>query len=223
MQERSAYGVAFRDIGSLLSGDYNPKDTTTREEVKQMHLDTIRKAKDAGQHVMVKKGFDYVLPYVDLITDVDLAGTSYSIIDEQIPFYQMAIHGMVDYTGRPINLSADWQGELLRCAEYGAGLSFTFMQEDAKILQNSDHSGYYGASVDAWGDEAMRIIAAYQQDMEGLNQLKIVDHALISDHVTVTVYEDGTSVYVNDGSSDCMCDGLTVPARSYLVARRDQQ
>ena len=28
LAERKAYGVAFRDIGSLLSGDYNPKNTT---------------------------------------------------------------------------------------------------------------------------------------------------------------------------------------------------
>jgi len=223
LDEYGACGVAFRDIGGILSGDYNPRNTTTREEVKQMNLDTIQQARDAGQSVMVKEGFDFVLPYVDLVTDVDLDGTPYSIIDESVPFYQMAIHGMVDYTGKPINLSADWQTELLRCAEYGAGLSFTFMEEDGRILQETDHSGYYGAHYDAWAEDAIAIISAYQQDMEGLNQQAIVDHDHPASDVSLTVYEDGTHVYVNYGGADYRTQTQRVPARSYLVVGRDQQ
>jgi len=217
-----AYGVAFRDIGSLLSADYNPKNTTTREEVRQMNLDTIQQAKDAGQSVMVKEGFDFVLPYVDLVTDVDLVGTQYSIIDEMVPFYQIAIHGMVDYTGQPINLAADWQTELLNCAEYGAGLNFTFMEESGRILQETNYPGYYGACFDDWGEDAVRIINAYQQDMAGLNQQMIVSHQSINGNVSVTGYEDGTLVYVNYGMDDYEAGQHTVPARSYLVVGRDQ-
>jgi len=223
LDELGACGVAFRDIGSLLSADYNSKNTITREEVKQMNLETIQQAQKAGQNVMVKKGFDFVLPYVDLVTDVDLNGTPYSIIDECVPFYQMAIHGMVDYTGRPINLSGDWQTELLLCAEYGAGLSFTFMEEDGRILQETDHSGYFGAHYAAWAEDAAAMINAYQQDMEGLNQQAIVDHRILDSDVTVTVYEDGTQVFVNYGSADYRTGSQLVPARSYLKVGRDQQ
>lgn len=217
LDERNAYGVAFRDIGSILSGDYNPKNTTTREEVKQMNLNTIQLAKEAGQQVAVKEGFDFVLPYVDLVTDVNLSGTHYSIIDELVPFYQIAIHGMVDYTGQPINLSADWQTELLRCAEYGAGLNFTFMEESGRILQETNHAGYFGACYADWGADAVKLINAYQQDMAGLNRQSIILHENPAHNVTLTGYEDGTLVYVNYGSSNYEADGLTVPARSYLV------
>ncbi len=223
LDECGAYGVAFRDIGSLLSGDYNPKNTTTREEVKQMNLDTIQQAKDAGQSVMVKEGYDFVLPYVDLVTDVNLKGTNYSIIDELVPFYQIAIHGMVDYTGQPINLSADWQTELLRCAEYGAGLNFTFMQESGRILQETNHAGYFGACYADWGEDAVRIINAYQQDMAGLNQLAITRHEALAHNVTLTGYENGTLVYVNYSSSDYVQGAVKVPARSYLVVGGEQQ
>ena len=223
LEERKAYGVAFRDIGSLLSGDYNPKNTTTREEVKQMNLDTIQQAKDAGQSVMVKEGYDYVLPYVDLVTDVNLYGTNYSIIDELVPFYQIAIHGTVDYTGQPINLSADWQTELLRCAEYGAGLNFTFMEESGRILQETNHGGYFGACYADWGEDAVSIINAYQQDMAGLNQQAITRHEVLAHNVTLTGYEDGTQVYVNYGTADYTDGGQIIPARSYLVVGGDQQ
>jgi len=217
-----AYGVAFRDIGSLLSADYNPKNTTTREEVRQMNLDAIRQARAAGQHVMVKEGFDFVLPHVDLVTDMDLSGKAYSLIDAHVPFYQIAIHGMVDYTGKPINLSADWQTELLRCAEYGAGLNFTFMAEDTRVIQETTHSGYYGAHYDAWAEDALAIIQAYQQDMAGLNQQAIIDHEILDQDVTVTTYADGTQVYVNYGLADYEAGQHLVAKRSYLVVGRDQ-
>jgi len=130
---------------------------------------------------------------------------------------------MVDYTGQPINLSADWQTELLRCAEYGAGLNFTFMEESGVILQETNYSGYYGACYDDWAEDAAAIINAYQKDMAGLNQQSIVSHEELAHNVTVTGYEDGTLVYVNYGTEDYSAGKQLVPARSYLVVGRDQQ
>lgn len=217
LDELEAYGVAFRDIGCLLSADYYSKDTVTREQVKQMNLDTIAEAKNAGQSVVIKEGFDYAMPYADLITDMDLQGTEYSIIDREVPFYQIAIHGAVNYTGMSINMSSDWQNELLRCAEYGAGLSFTFMAEDGKVLQDSLHSEYYGTSYPSWETDAAQIITDYQTAMAGLNRQTITGHDVIATGVTVTTYANGAQVYVNYGMEDYAADGLTVPARSYVV------
>jgi hypothetical protein len=217
LKNANAYGVAFRDIGYILSGDYNPRGTTTREQVKQMNLDTVAEAKAAGEKVMVKEGFDYVMPYADLITDMDLEGTSYSIIDAAVPFYQIAIHGTVNYTGQAINLDSDWQTELLRCAEYGAGLNFSFMAEDAKILQDTFHTNYYGSTYAFWKDDAAKIVGDYQTAMAGLNKQRITGHEIVNSDVKVTAYENGAKVYVNYGTADYTADGVTVPARSYIV------
>ena len=222
LADRKAYGVAFRDIGSLLSGAYNPKNTTPREQVKQMNIDTLAQAHEKGEAVMIKEGYDYAMPYADIITDMDLDGIEYSIIDQRVPFYQIAIHGAVNYTGMPINLDNDWQTELLRCAEYGAGLNFTFMYEDGKALQDSFESGYYGASYRSWADHAAEIITAYQRDMAGLNSQRITGHSRLSRNVSVTEYADGTKVYVNYGNDAFESGQASVPARSYHVARGDQ-
>lgn len=222
LDKADAHGVAFRDIGYLLSGDYDQKDTTTREQVKQMHVDTLRAAHEKGQAVMIKEGYDYAMPYADLITDMDLNGIEYSIIDQMVPFYQIAIHGAVEYTGMSINLSDDWQTELLRCAEYGAGLNFTFMAEDGKILQDTLHSDLYGAGYEAWRGNAAALINEYQQAMRGLGNQQITGHEALSEDVRVTEYENGARVYVNYGAQDYQAEGVTVPARSYQVTRGDQ-
>ena len=222
LAKRGAGGVAFRDIGSLLSGNYNPKNTTTRQQVLDMNLDTLKKAREAGQRVTVKRGYDYALPWADLITDMNLQGTEYSIIDRSVPFYQIAIHGLVDYTGEAINLADDWQTELLRCAEYGAGLNFTFMAGSGQLLQDSLYSGYFGANWSAWAEEAGALMEAYQRDMAGLNRAAIVGHEQPAPGIAVTAYEGGKRVLVNYTGADYSLGGVTVPARSYLVTGGDQ-
>ena len=72
-------------------------------------------------------GNDYALPYADIVTNMDLSGSGYTIIDEEVPFYQLAIHGFVNYVGSPLNNCGNEEEELLESAEYGAGLSFSLL------------------------------------------------------------------------------------------------
>ena len=97
------------------------------------------------------------------------------------------------------------------------------MAEDAKILQDTFHSGYYGATYASWKQEVEQTVAAYQQDMAGLNGVAIAGHEILKKDVRVTVYENGTKVFTNYSNTDFAVDGLTIPARSYLVAGGDAQ
>ena len=219
LADADAAGVAFRDIGYLLSGDYNSKKNVTREQTIAMNIENMQAAAAAGQQVMIRQGNEYALPYVDIVTDMDLIGTRYSILDQQVPFYQIAIHGLKDYTGKSMTTSGDMRIELLYCAEYGSGLNFTFMAEDAKVLQDTTHSGFFGTQYSSWAEDITQMALQYQEDMAGLNQQRIVEHARLSETLTVTGYEDGTKVYVNYGKLDEAYEGVQVPAMSYYVER----
>jgi len=215
--ERGAAGVAFRDIGSLLSADYYVQNIVSREAVKKQDVETLQTAVDKGLYITVKEGNDYSLPYADMITDMNLHGNAYGIIDRRIPFYQIAIHGMKNYTGEAINLSGDYQTTLLECAEYGAGLNFSFMKEDTTILRDSQYSCYTAAGYDLWKEKAVETALKYQEDMKGLNRLKITGHERLDGDVAVTTYEDGTKVYVNYSMKEYKDGKVTVPAQSYHV------
>ena len=136
-----------------------------------------------------------------------------------MPFYQIALHGLKNYTGEAINLAGDYRNALLESAEYGAGLNFTFMKADTNILQDSAYSCYTGGAYDRWKEEARQMILRYQEDMSGLNSLRITGHQFITNDVHVTTYEDGTNVYVNYGRTDYKKGSLRIPGRDYLVER----
>ena len=219
LKNRGVAGVAFRDIGNLLSADYQDSDTVTREQVKVMDTQTLEDAVAAGLKVIIKEGNAYAIPYADLITDMNLTGNAYALLDYSIPFYQIAIHGVKDYTGEALNLAGDPQTQLLESAGYGAGLNFTFMEKDTKILQDSMFSCYRAAKYQPWKEDVIAMITRYQKEMSGLNRQEITGHERLNEDVAVTTYADGTQVYVNYGMKDYSAGTVTVPGRDYLVKR----
>ena len=213
-----AAGVSLRDTGYALSADYNEKQMVTREEAKKQQINELQKIKDQGLGVMTNMGNDYTLGQTDFITNMDLNGSVYTILDETVPFYQMAIHGFVNYAGEPLNLTGDSQEELLKSAEYGAALSFTYMKEDPTELQNTYYTQYFGANYDGWKDKMTEIYSRYSQDLSGIFAQQMTAHDLLDEGVTSTTYADGTIVYVNYNYEDYTTeDGLKLPARDYLV------
>ncbi|MGN0402179.1 MAG: DUF5696 domain-containing protein [Acetatifactor sp.] len=213
-------GVAFRDTGKDLSADYYKKNFNSRQAVLYRQAEYLKKLRDAGQNVMINMGNDFAAPYSNIITDMDLRGSQYTLLNEFVPFYQMAIHGYVDYTGEPINLAGNAEEELLLSAEYGAGLSFTFMKESSFALQKTLYTEYYGAEYDAWRDKALEIYKRYNAELGHTFNQEMTGHEILAEKLTCTIYEDGTKVYVNYATEDAVTpDGIKVPARDYKVVR----
>ncbi|WP_033165012.1 DUF5696 domain-containing protein [Clostridium sp. KNHs205] len=213
-------GMALADTGYRLNADYNPKKLVNREKSMELQAKAMEEITSAGTKLMVKGGNAYTLPYADFIADMDLTGGRYQIIDYSVPFYTMAIHGLVDYTGVSLNVSGDFQQLLLKSAEAGAGLSFTFMKEEATALQNSNYTFLFGADYDRWKAKALEIYNRYEKELGHCFNQYITEHRQLSDGVYVTTYEDGTSVYVNYNNTEYVNGTLKVPASDYLVERR---
>ena len=93
------------------------------------------------------------------------------------------------------------------------------MAEDTQILQDTLHSGYYAAWYEPWKQDVIQMISRYQSEMAGLGSVSIANHQCLSDKVFLTQYADGTCVYVNYSMQAFDADGVTVPARDYLVLR----
>lgn len=213
-------GVSLEDVGKNLSSDFNKNDTARRQVVLENQQSWLKLKRDSGTEFMINGGNDYALPFSSMITNMDLTGSKYTIIDSAVPFYQIAIHGYVNYTGEPLTLTQGWEEELLASAEYGAGLSFTLMKETAFVLQNTLYTKYFGADYASWHDRLLEIYGRYNEELGGTFCQRITGHERITDTLACTVYEDGTKVYVNYGYEDVTAaDGTLVKARDYKAVR----
>ena len=212
-------GVSFEDTGMDLSSDFDRKKTYSRQAVRRLQEEQLKEISEGGTKVCVNMGNDYAVPYCSMVTNMDLRGSEYTILDECVPFWQLAVHGRVNYTGRPLNICGNTGEELLYSAEYGAGLSFTFMKESAFALQKTLYTEYYAADYDAWNGEMKEICARYDEELGHTFNQEMTGHKNLTPVLSRTEYADGTKVYVNYGFSEAQADGITVPARDYLVVR----
>lgn len=212
-------GVSFRDIGKDLSADYYKKKTYTRQAVLDLQQAELKRLADGGKNVMINVGNDFALPYADMVTNMNLQGSKYTLIDSFVPFYELAVHGYVNYTGESLNLAGNAEEELLRSVEYGAGLSFTLMQESAFSLQKTLYTEYYGAEYDAWHDRMMEIYNRYNSELGHTFSQEMTKHEQLVPGLFCTTYEDGTKVYVNYNYEDVETPSGKVPARDYMTVR----
>ncbi len=210
--------ISFRDIGMDLSADYYRRNTVTREMAKK---NQIQQFADLGSNakLMINMGNDYALMYSDMVTNMDLKGSEYTIIDEYFPMYQMAIHGYKDYTGESVNIAPDPENEILYAAEYGAGLSFTIIKESPFALQKTLYTEYFGASYDTWHDKIVDIYQRYNRELGHVFNQDMTGHVTFESGLTCTTYADGTKVYVNYNQTDKEADGRRIPAKDYVVVR----
>lgn len=212
-------GVSFEDDGNDLSADYYKKKPYSREAVLKLQEERFKAINDSGQRIMVNQGNDYAVPYASMVTNMDLRGNDYTILDECVPFYQLAIHGYVEYTGLPLNICGNDTEELLHCAEYGAGLQFTIMKESSFTLQKTLYTQYYGSDYDAWHDRMLDIYTRYNNELGHVYNQEMTGHRNINETLSCTEYADGTKVYVNYDYAEAQADGQTIPARDYLVVK----
>jgi hypothetical protein len=213
-------GYAFRLIGNTLGADYNEKRLVSREATMNMQVDKLKSLTEAGNSLMLGGGFAYAMPYADIITDMALTDQHFGITDAAVPFYQIALHGLIPYTGKALNLVEDYRLSLLDTIASGAGLYFSFMYESPSILQETDYREYYANEYSKWIDDARAIYSEFSSAFGHLANQAITNHQIVAPSVSITTYEDGTRVFVNRSAENYRTDsGYIMEAYTYRVEK----
>ena len=189
--------IAFRNMGSSLSGDFNEKRHVSREASMAMRRQKFEQLHNAGNGIMVNAGYSYSAPWADIIVEMALDCQGFAITDTAVPFYQIALSGIVPYTGKAINLAEDYTKNILKTIEGGAGLYFSFIKEETVELQETKFRQFYANEYDKWVGDANKLYQQFVSDFAGLYGQQIIDHRILAPGITETQYRDGTVVYVN--------------------------
>jgi len=216
------HNIAFRNIGSKLSGDYNAKRRVSREAAMHIRQEKLAELKNSGVGIWIKTGFSYSVPWASIITDMMLEDQSFGITDASVPFFPIVLHGLVPFTGKAINLAEDYTKNLLRTVESGAGLYFSFMTEETAELQETKFRQFYANEFHKWVGDANTLYNRFSDDFGRLYNQSITNHLILSDGVTITEYEDGTRVIVNISSNPWNFNGRNIAVNSYIVLRRGE-
>lgn len=211
--------LALRDLGDLLYGDYRVSLPVDRDTAKAATAAQLAGLADSGLELMAAGGNGYALPYVKHVVDAPLDSSGFQIVDEDVPFYQMVLHGHVAYSGKALNLSPDQDTEraLLNLLEYGAAPHFVFTRSASSEVKFTKFDYLYATRDEDWLEEAAALYRQANEVLGPLQQLRMTGHRTLREGLHETEFEDGTLIVVNYNDRPERADGVTVGPRGYAV------
>ncbi|WP_145412999.1 DUF5696 domain-containing protein [Paenibacillus xylanexedens] len=219
MEPLQAGGISLKDMAEQLNSDMNPKKLLDRTQA----LDTVRKALDQIKQqtgsIVAEGGNAYAFPYIKGLTDAPMSSSRFKLEDEEVPFFQLVVHGRIPYTGSPYNLSTytDARQYVLKLIEYGASPYFAWFNAPNHVVKETDYNNLYAANYEQWMDLAAEIYAEVSQVNESFIGRPMITHESLSEGVFRTTYEGGGYVIVNYNDSSVEVENHTVEALSYVT------
>lgn len=212
-------GLSLRDLGDVLHSDQKRKNVINREEALDVVKAQFEKLNNTGKKLLVSGGNDYSFKHSSDIINAPMTDNKYFIIDENIPLYQMIIHGCIDYSGALINFNDDIDRDnlTLKLIEYGASPHYLFTKESANEIKYTGLHKYYSTKYDIWKDEAVKIYHDVNAALSKVSGENMIDYEIIKDGVSKVTYSNGIVFYINYLSEDVKTDGVVIPAKGYIT------
>lgn len=212
-------GISLFDLAREANSDFNDNVSklVDREQSADINAAQIAKIRSMGYKVMVDYGNAYAVPYADAIVNMPAWGSSNPIVNEEVPFYQMVVHGLVGYAAQPLNLASDLRREVLRMIESGGYPYFIGSYEQSSVVKGTDFNYLYALHYGDWLDDAAEIYELANSVLKDVQDQLIIDHARLAENVYQTVYENGKRVIVNYNAEPVEVCGQVVDGLSFVV------
>jgi len=211
--------ISLRDLGMDLYSNFNKNAELTREDTKNRIAEQLKKIAEHAPNVMLNGGNAYALSTAKHVLEAPSDSNGFQLAAESVPFYQMVLHGYIDYAGKPFNLTDDQdiRTNVLRSLETGSSVYYSWILNDPAVLKDTNYSSLYANDYRSWFDQA---IGAYQEVngiLAKVHGQTIQSHTKLAESVYRTIYEDGMQVLVNYSNRAVSIDGQMIQAKDYVV------
>ena len=188
--------ICLSDATTLLYTDFS-RDVYTRADAIDILTEGYKSLKDSGLTLLADGANAYALPYVDYLTDVPLSSSNFDGFDYDIPFYELVIHGLIPYTTKAINASADASDLIMLALATATPVHYDMMYNDPNEFTDSDYETLFYSNYNGWLEPSADAHKIMTDALSGVMNQKITDYQLPDANTIKTVYEDGTEVTVD--------------------------
>ena len=212
-------GLALRDLGHAVNSDFRQGAMVDRQQSAGIVREQVEKLRGSIPSLLTVGGNALALPYSAHVLEAPLSDSGYLITDESVPFYQMVIHGFIDYAGKPINLADNQDARLaaLKALETGSNVYFKWFYDEASKVKETAFNDLYSANYKSW----LHVAADLYEEVNALHSKvrdqRMTDHRKLADGVYRTEYENGVHVTVNYNAYNVRIGQTEIQARGYVV------
>lgn len=203
-------GYCLNDAGSVLYSDFS-QGGVLRQDASGIIASTISPL-STSRKVMVNRGNFYMLKNLNGVMNLPLTTSqakSGSYIP--VPFVQIVLHGIANYTGEAVNTLSDTE-TMLKYIEYGACPHYQWNY--TPVSGNGENDIFYYENT---VNSAAEFYGKIDPVLNDLQDARITNHYEVEDGVFCTEYDTGTLIYVNYTSSAyTVLNGVDVEPGSFL-------
>ncbi len=214
-------GVSLPLLSKDINGDYSKESCCDRQNALKKVEKTFTDISKSGYKVQVDGANAYALSKASFVTGVPTDSGNHYLFDENVPFYQAVLHGVVTYSATPLNFSGDFNAATLKCIEYGAVPYFQWIYADNIELKETDYN-LYNVNYKLWFEDAVKAYKKIDKALSACQGATIVAHEKVSKDLYKTAYSNGYSVYVNYSDEAVKVADKTIKANDYIVVKGDK-
>ncbi|WP_245375579.1 DUF5696 domain-containing protein, partial [Paenibacillus eucommiae] len=204
-------------LGRSVFSDFNTNYPLSRVESRMKQQALMQKFKDASLDLRGYGSGSYAFPYVGTIDHLidDYSYDSFS--GTAVPFIQIALHGLVQYTSSYANDRQEYRKQFLRDLEYGSAPSFIFIYENAENFKDAYKLHLYSPDFRNWETDAVQEYRKMNEALGDVQDQFIVGHRTLAADVKETTYAGGKRIIVNYGSATYTSGEIAVKPLDYLI------
>lgn len=212
--EHEIQNICLSELACVLYGDYG-SEAVSRNKAQEILENGYNILESSMDSVLTYRANAYAIPYVERISNVPLVSGKYDIFDEDIPFYQIVLHGLRSYSTEPINGSADGRELLLRAIASGSNPNYCMIGEKTSVLIGTELEDLYYTYYDDWTEQAAQdflfakkilmnvrgqFITDYHQEGNKVYTEYENGNVIITDFEKMSVTSEGKEYFLNDFS-----------------------
>ena len=127
----------------------------------------------------------------------------------------MVLHGLVPYTTKAINRSADARELRLLALATGTPIHYEMMYEKPNKFADSDYDTLYYSYYQGWIDNAANEYKLFDDVISSVSEAKITGYNRINSKEIETSFDNGTTIYVNLETAEVKVNGKAVDLSGY--------
>lgn len=219
LKDAEAYGgLAISDMAGMYYADYRYEDYISGEQGNLVLEESLGKLSREKDLALTNPHIDKI-GYGSIATDVSRESSDYATFAFTIPFKQLVMNGLIDYTTEDVNLSSKNAAYfVLQAAELGSYPKFLLTWENVDVLKDSDFNYLFSAQYSLLKEKLEEVYLECAAIRSQVGTAEITGHEVLGQGVYRTTYASGAQVTVNYNLYDVtLQDGTVLPAEGYLV------
>ena len=221
--------LALTDLGSVVSESMFRRDPIDRQSARGLIIEQFEHIHSSIPNLMVSGGNDFSLAFASHIVDAPIEVDRFYVIDYEVPFYSMVLHGFIEFAGTPANTRDSYNPVtvLLNSMKSGASPRYTFTAEPTRRTQFSPYEYLHSTQYTNWIDIAAEHFRIFNEVYAPLRNVPMTEFHILDgggasgtegfNQVSVTVFENGTRIYVNKQSVPFDTGEFIIPAEWFVV------